>query len=102
MTQAWLSVVLVVFFLAMLPMGLKWVQRKVQGSAGGATSALRVVSAIAVGTHQKVVVVEVELGSERVLLTLGVSPQSVTCLHTHVLREATAQVPQLVDQGDST
>lgn len=100
MTQAWLSVVLVVIFLAMLPIGLKWVQRRVQGTAVGPSSSLRVVSAVAVGTHQKVVVVEMAIESRKILLTLGVSPSSVSCLHTHELQDFAAQLKQVDQRGD--
>ena len=47
----------------------------------GMASAPRVISAVAVGPHQRVVTVEVGPESARTWLILGVTAQSITCLH---------------------
>ncbi len=82
MSQGWLSIVFVVLLLALIPVGLKWLQRRASGNPGGAPATARVVSAIGVGPHQRVVTVEVGPEGARTWLTLGVTAQSITCLHT--------------------
>lgn len=82
MTQTLLTVTAFVLLLAMVPMGIKWLQARsvVAGPAAGAAN--RVVSAVAVGPQQRVVTVEVGPPDARVCLVLGVTAQSVSCLHT--------------------
>ncbi|MDD2880979.1 MAG: flagellar biosynthetic protein FliO [Rhodoferax sp.] len=82
MWQAWVSVVLFVVLLALVPVALKWVQRRAGGGLMGTASATRIVSAVGVGPHQRVVTVEVGPEGARVWLTLGVTAQNITCLHT--------------------
>ena len=52
---------------------------KIPGSSSGPT---RLVSALSLGPQQKVVTVEVGPQNARVWLVLGVTPQSIQCLHT--------------------
>ena len=85
MSQTWVSVVLFVVLLALAPLGLKWLQRRAAGGTMGSAPASRVVSAVAVGPHQRVVTVEVGPEDARVWLTLGVTAQNITCLHTAVM-----------------
>ncbi len=66
----------------MVPFALKWVQRRTANGALGSSSASRIVSALAVGPHQRVITVEVGPEGERTWLTLGVTAQAITCLHT--------------------
>jgi flagellar protein FliO/FliZ len=82
MTQTLLTVMAFVLLLAMVPMGIKWLQARsvVAGPAAGAAN--RVVSAVAVGPQQRVVTVEVGPPEARVCLVLGVTAQAVSCLHT--------------------
>lgn len=82
MWQAWVSVVVFVVLLALVPMALKWVQRRAGGGVMGSAGATRIVSAVGVGPHQRVVTVEVGPEDARVWLTLGVTAQNITCLHT--------------------
>lgn len=82
MSQAWVSVVLFVVLLAVVPVALKWVQRRAGGGVMGSTVATRIVSAVGVGPHQRVVTVEVGPEGARVWLTLGVTAQNISCLHT--------------------
>lgn len=82
MSQAWVSVVLFVVLLALVPVALKWVQRRAGGGGIGSAAATRIVSAVGVGPHQRVVTVEVGPEGGRVWLTLGVTAQNITCLHT--------------------
>lgn len=82
MTQTLMIVGLFVALLACVPLAVKWVQRRSVGGASGMASAPRVISAVAVGPHQRVVTVEVGPESARISLILGVTAQSITCLHT--------------------
>ena len=82
MTQTLLSVAVFVVLLAMLPWGVKWLQQRVGPVRLAQSSSSRVVSAVAVGPHQRVVTVEVGPEGARVWLVLGVTAQTVTCLHS--------------------
>ena len=81
MTQTIFSVVAFLVLLALVPFGIRWIQRRTPGgaSAGGAS---KIVSAIAVGPHQRVVTVEVGPEGARTWLVLGVTAQTITCLHS--------------------
>jgi len=82
MSQTLMTVGLFVVLLALVPVALKWVQRRSVGGMSGAASAPRVISAVAVGPHQRVVTVEVGPESARTWLILGVTAQAITCLHS--------------------
>jgi flagellar protein FliO/FliZ len=82
MAQAWVLVAVFVAVLALIPVSLKWLQRRMGAGGVGATASIRIVSAVAVGPHQRVVTVEVGPEGARTWLTLGVTGQSITCLHT--------------------
>lgn len=82
MTQTLMTVGLFVVLLALVPLTLKWVQRRSVGGISGMGSTPRVISAVAVGPHQRVVTVEVGPESDRTWLILGVTAQSITCLHS--------------------
>lgn len=97
MTQTVLVVSLFVALLAMLPVGLKWAQRRFASSSTGAVAGSRVISAIAVGPSQKVVTVEVGPEGSRIWLTLGVTAQTITCLHATAVNssQSTEEPPEL-------
>lgn len=97
MTQTLLTVVAFVVLLALVPFALRWVQQRRNGGVGGVSSASRIVSALAVGPHQRVVTVEVGPEGARTWLTLGVTAQSVTCLHTVAVDPASPLREKLVD-----
>ena len=82
MTQTLMTVGLFVLLLACVPLAVKWVQRRSVGGATGMALAPRVISAVAVGPHQRVVTVEVGPENARTWLVLGVTAQSITCLHS--------------------
>ena len=82
MTSTLLAVAAFVVLLALVPAALKWTQTRVAGGARGADMAARLVSAVAVGPHQRVVTIEVGPPDHRTTLVLGVTQQSVTCLHS--------------------
>lgn len=81
MTQSFVSVVLFVVLLACLPMAVKWVKQRTKETDGVPGGQSKIISAVAVGPHQRVVTVEVGPQGARVWLTLGVTPQAVACLH---------------------
>lgn len=82
MTSTLVSVALFVGLLALAPLGLKWLQRRAAGGAAAMASSSRIISAVAVGPHQRVVTVEIGPEGARTWLTLGVTAQSITCLHS--------------------
>lgn len=82
MSQTLMTVGVFVVLLALVPLALKWAQRRSVGGISGLTSAPRVISAVAVGPHQRVVTVEVGPESARTWLVLGVTAHSITCLHS--------------------
>ena len=75
----------VLFFLVALgciPFLIRWLKSKVPFSAHARGEQNRIVSAVAVGPHQKVVTVEIGPKNDRVWLTLGVSASGIQCLHS--------------------
>ncbi len=82
MTPTLISVGLFIVLLALIPTALKWVQRRTTDGIVGPATASRIVSAVGVGPHQRVVTVEVGPEGGRVWLTLGVTAQSINCLHS--------------------
>ncbi|MDO8249122.1 MAG: flagellar biosynthetic protein FliO [Rhodoferax sp.] len=100
MTSTLISVGLFVILLALLPVGLKWVQRRAVGGGSGMASASRVISAVAVGPHQRVVTVEVGPEGARTWLTLGVTAQTITCLHSAAVdAKAEMGTPQVIQSA---
>ncbi|MBI3531635.1 MAG: hypothetical protein CK604_10315 [Curvibacter sp. PD_MW3] len=96
MTQTIVSVAVFLVLLALLPLGIRWIQRRAPGGASTAGAA-KIVSAIAVGPHQRVVTVEVGPEDARTWLVLGVTAQNITCLHVAVTAPAVVgQVSQSV------
>ena len=85
MTQSLVTVVLFVLAILSIPFLLKRWQEKRGGLLPGALAAgsnAKLVSAVAVGPQQRVVTVEVGPEGARTQLVLGVTAQSITCLHT--------------------
>lgn len=91
MTQTLLLVVLFVGALAALPWLIRRLQQRQAGLQSPAGAASRVLSAVAVGPHQRVVTVEVGPQHRRTVLVLGVTAQQINCLH--VLPPAAGEVP---------
>lgn len=88
MTQVFFYVFVFLIVLALIPWGLRWLRLRSVGGAVAAAAATRVVSAAAVGPHQRVVTVEVGPPGARVWLVLGVTAQAVNCLHTMLAESA--------------
>ena len=81
--QALQSLLAFVAVIAAIPLVLWLVRRSPIG--GGATAArrgLRTVAALPLSASQRIVTVEVGEGEHRRWLVLGVTPQSITALHT--------------------
>jgi len=73
--------------IAMIPVAL-WLLKRTP--MGGATTQglMRNIAALPISQSQRIVTVEVGLGSERRWLVLGVTAQSITTLHTMAPQEA--------------
>lgn len=82
MSDSLLSVGIFLAVIVCLPFVVKWVKNRTQGEGRSLAGQSKIVSAVAVGPHQRVVTVEVGPPGERVCLTLGVTANSITCLHT--------------------
>jgi flagellar protein FliO/FliZ len=80
-SQTLLLVVLFVAAMAALPWLVRRIQQRQTDSSIAAGTASKVLSAIAVGPHQRVVTVEVGPGNSRTVLVLGVTAQQISCLH---------------------
>ena len=90
MTQTLVSVGFFVLLLALIPVGLKWVQQRSGSSAGGGIASVsKIISAVAVSPHQRVVTVEVGPEGARTWLILGVTAQTITCLHSVAVESKT-------------
>ena len=65
---------------ALIPASLWFLKRTPLG--GGGSGVIRSVGALALSTSQRIVTVEVGTGEDRRWLVLGVTPSSITTLHT--------------------
>ena len=81
MNQTLVTVVVFVLLLAMVPFGIKWIQSRSGAAMPTLGAGTKVISAVAVGPHQRVVTVEVGPQDARTWLVLGVTAQSICCLH---------------------
>ncbi|MGI4779773.1 MAG: FliO/MopB family protein [Janthinobacterium lividum] len=83
MTRSLLTIVVFVALILTLPFIVKRVQQRRGALHGGHLGpSSKVVSAMAVGPQQRVLTVEVGPEDARTWLVLGVTGQSITCLHT--------------------
>jgi flagellar protein FliO/FliZ len=73
---------------ALIPITLWFLKRTPLGGAGGA-GVMKSVAMLPLSTSQRIVTVEVGSGAERRWLVLGVTPSSITTLHTMAPQEAT-------------
>jgi len=73
--------------IALIPCVLWLLKRTPMGGASG-NGVMRSVAALPLSPSQRIVTVEVGLGSERRWLVLGVTAQSITTLHTMAPQEA--------------
>jgi len=67
---------------ALIPLALWLVKRSPLGAAAAGTRGLRTVQVLPLSASQRIVTVEVGHADERRWLVLGVTPSSITTLHT--------------------
>ena len=72
---------------AAIPLTLWFLKRTPLGGAGGA-GVMRSVAMLPLSTSQRIVTVEIGSGDDRRWLVLGVTPGSITTLHTMAPQEA--------------
>lgn len=94
MTQSLVSVGAFLALLVCLPWAIKWVRSRSGTGSREIAGQARIVSAVAVGPHQKVVTVEVGPEGARIWLTLGVTAQTISCLHS-----ASVEITQRMDMA---
>ena len=92
MSQTLVVVVSFVVLLAMVPACIKWIQTRSGGEMAASGTGARVISALAVGPQQRVVTVEVGPQDARTWLVLGVTAQSISCLHATAVRACTERL----------
>ncbi len=81
-TGSWLSPLLWFFaIIALIPLAL-WLLKRTPVGASAGQGVTRVISTLALSTSQRVVTIEVGQGDARRWLVLGVTPASMTTLHT--------------------
>jgi flagellar protein FliO/FliZ len=93
MTQSYLSVLLFLAALACLPWAIKWLQKKKALFQVHPEGQSKLISAVAVGPTQKVVTIEVGPETDRQWLTVGVTAQQITLLHSHAAPRLAAGSP---------
>ena len=81
MAEQWVYVGLFVLAFASLPFVLKKFLQTKTGAQFSQMNANKIVSVVNLGPSQRVVTVEVGPEDGRVMLVLGVSGQSIACLH---------------------
>jgi flagellar protein FliO/FliZ len=66
---------------ALIPVTL-WFLKRTPLGGGGAAGVMKTVAMLSLSTSQRIVTIEVGSGAERRWLVLGVTPNSITPLHT--------------------
>jgi flagellar protein FliO/FliZ len=74
---------------ALIPLSLWLLKRTPLGGAGGA-GVMKSIAMLPLSTSQRIVTVEIGSGDERRWLVLGVTPGSITTLHTMTPQDALA------------
>jgi flagellar protein FliO/FliZ len=100
MTQSLVLIGLFLCVLVSLPFLIERLKKHYGLSTPGPSGPARLVSALALGPQQKVVTVEVGPQNARVWLVLGVTQQSIQCLHTMPADQASAVAPVAVGTVD--
>jgi flagellar protein FliO/FliZ len=94
MSQSLVSVGIFLAVLVCLPFAIKWVQQRAHRvGVRDVAGQVRLIGALALGPHQRVVTVEVGPENARTWLTLGITGQSITCLHSAPVIESATPVP---------
>lgn len=79
--------------LALIPASLWFLKRTPLGGGGG-NGVMKSIATMPISTSQRIVTVEVGSGDERRWLVLGVTPSSITTLHTMAAQDVAGNVPQ--------
>ena len=74
--------------IAMIPASLWFLKRTPLGGAGATKGVMKSIAVLPLSTSQRIVTVEVGSGDERRWLVLGVTPSSITTLHTMAAQDA--------------
>jgi flagellar protein FliO/FliZ len=82
-------------FVACLPMLAKWYRARAGLGEAATGGQMHVISALAVGTGQRLVTVEAGPAHARVVMVLGVTAQTITCLHTAPAGSPAASLPTI-------
>jgi len=82
MTQSLILIGLFLAVLVSLPFVIDRLKKRYGFAQPGPAAASRIVSALSIGPHQKVVTVETGPSQARVWLVLGVTQQSIQCLYS--------------------
>jgi flagellar protein FliO/FliZ len=93
MTQSLILIGLFLCVLVSLPFLIERIKKHYGLTIAGPSGPARLVSTLALGPQQKVVTVEVGPQDARVWLVLGVTQQSIQCLHTMPAEAANAVAP---------
>ena len=86
-SQGFTSLLWFLAILALIPLAL-WLLKRTPMGGAASQGVLRSVAALPLSTSQRIVTVEVGQGAARRWLVLGVTPQSITTLHTMEPQEA--------------
>ena len=89
MPNALSSLLWFIAIVALIPITLWFLKRTPLGGAGGA-GVMKSIAALPLSTSQRIVTIEVGSGAERRWLVLGVTPSSITTLHTMAAQDAAA------------
>ena len=81
MTSGFTSLAWFALVIAAIPATL-WLLKRTPLGGAGSGAGLKSIAALPLSTSQRIVTVEVGLGAERRWLVLGVTPQSISVLHT--------------------
>ncbi len=82
MPQGLVSLLWFCAILALIPVTLWLLKRTPMGATSSAGGAMKTVATLPLSTSQRVVTIEVGRGDERRWLVLGVTPSTITTLHT--------------------
>ena len=101
MTQSLILVGLFLCVLVSLPFLIEHLKKRYGLKLPGSSGPSRLVSTLALGPQHKVVTVEVGPPHARVWLVLGVTPQSIQCLHTTAAEGAAANTVLAVTPAEA-
>jgi flagellar protein FliO/FliZ len=87
MTPGWTSLLWFVALIALIPLVL-WLLKRTPLGGAAAGNGLKTVAVLPLSTSQRIVTVEVGQGVEKRWLVLGVTPGSITALHSMAPQDA--------------